>query len=155
MTNEPMERPRPLRFLIAEDEVVLAFALRMQLEQRGLEVVGVAMDGQTALDQCRRLRPDVVLMDVKMPTMDGLESTRLIMEQCPTCVIIVTAFAEEDCRRQAKAAGAMCFLPKPVQAAGVLKELAAAQARFAEFDALLARSPSAKEALEAWRQQED
>jgi AmiR/NasT family two-component response regulator len=141
----------PLRMLIAEDELILAYAMRGQLEQRGVEVVGLAADGTAAVAQCRQLHPDVILMDVRMPEIDGIEGTRLIMQHCPTCVIIVTAFADEETRTKAEAAGAMGFLSKPIQAAGVLEEVPQARARFAEFAALCAESSGVEEALAARR----
>jgi two-component system, response regulator PdtaR len=138
-----------LRVVIAEDELVLAYALRGQLEQRGVEVVGLATNGCVALARCLELCPDVVLMDVRMPRTDGLEGTRLVMQQCPTCVIVVTAFTDEATRAKAEAVGAMGFLSKPVQAVGVIEEIPKARARFAEFEFLRAESRDLEEALAA------
>jgi AmiR/NasT family two-component response regulator len=136
-----------VRVLIAEDELILAHVMRSQLQRRGVEVVGVATNGRTVVEQCRELHPEVVLMDVHMPETDGLEATRLIMENCPTCVIIVTAYADEETVTKAEAVGAMGFLSKPVQAVGVLEEVPRACARFDEFAAIRAESPDLEEAL--------
>lgn len=135
------------RLLIAEDEVILALAMRAQLEQRGMEIVGLATNGREVLAQCQAARPDVVLMDVRMPETDGVEGTRLIMQHCPTCVIMVTAFADEGTRARAEAAGAMGFLTKPIQALGVLEEMPRARSRFAEFEAIRVESQDLEEAL--------
>ncbi len=136
-----------MRVLIAEDELLLAYAMRGQLQQRGVEVVGIASNGKAVFEYCQELHPDVVLMDVRMPETDGIEGTRLIMERCPACVIMVTAFADEETRAKAEAAGAMGFLSKPVQAGGVLEEVPKACARFAEFEAIRAESQDVEEAL--------
>jgi two-component system, response regulator PdtaR len=138
---------RALRLLIAEDELLLAYAMRGQLETRGVNVVGLAIDGDTALTRCLELRPDVVLMDVRMPRTDGVAATRLVMRECPTCIIVVTAFADDEARAKAEAAGAMGFLSKPIQAAGVLEEIPKARARFAEFGLLRAESRDLEETL--------
>ncbi len=136
-----------LRVLIAEDELILAYAMRGQLEQRGIEVVGLAGNGRAAIEQCLLTRPDVVLMDVRMPQTDGIQATRELMEHCPTCVIMVTAFGDEETMVRAEAAGAMGFLSKPVQAGGVLGAVPKARARFAEFETILAASRDVDEAL--------
>ena len=77
-----------MRIVIAEDEIILGVMLKQQLEDRGLEVIGLAPNGQVAVDLCRDSHPDGVLMDIRMPVMDGLEATRLIMAECPTRVVI-------------------------------------------------------------------
>lgn len=137
-----------LRVLIAEDELILAYVMRGQLEQRGVEVVGLTASGRATLEQCHQARPDVVLMDVRMPETDGIEGTRLIMQDCPTCVIVVTAYSDEQTMAKAEAAGAMGFLSKPIQAAAVLEAIPQAQARFAEFEAIQAEARDLAEALE-------
>ena len=143
-----------LRILIAEDELILAYVMQGQLEQRGLEVVGVATNGQATLEQCRSACPDVVLMDVRMPETDGIEGTRLIMQDCPTCIIVVTAHSDEATRAKAEAVGAMGFLAKPTQPAAVLEAIPAARARFAEFEAIRAHASDLDEALETRRRVE-
>jgi two-component system, response regulator PdtaR len=137
-----------LRVLIAEDELILAYAMRGQLEKQGVKVVGLATNGRAVCEQCQERRPDVVLMDVRMPETDGIEATRLVMEQCPTCVLVVTAFDDEETRAKAEAVGAMGYLSKPVQAGGVLEEIPKARARFAEFEAIRAESRDLEEALD-------
>jgi CheY-like chemotaxis protein len=111
------------RVVIAEDEVLLAMTLRRQLEAHGVAIVGVALDGQMALDLCRETQPDAVLMDLRMPVMDGFEATRRIMAECPTRVIVVTALDAPDTRAKAEAAGAARFLIKPVSPEAVLEAI--------------------------------
>jgi two-component system, response regulator PdtaR len=139
---------RALRVLIAEDELILAYAMQGQLEKRGVEVVGLATNGHAACEQCQERRPDVVLMDVRMPHTDGIEGTRLIMRQCPTCVLMATAFDDEETRVKAEAVGAMGYLSKPLQAGGILEEIPKARARFAEFEVIRAESRDLEEALD-------
>jgi two-component system, response regulator PdtaR len=136
-----------MRILIAEDELILAYAMRAQLKQRGLEVVGLATNGRQVFDHCQRLQPDIVFMDVRMPEVDGIEGVRLIMQHCPTCIIMITAFADEATKARAEAAGAMGFLSKPVQAGGVLEEVPRARARFTEFETMQDQCSSLEEAL--------
>ena len=116
------------RVLVVEDEWLLAVTLRGQLESLGHEVVGLASTGLEAIEQCRTRHPDIVLMDVQMPKMDGLEATRSIMRDFPTCVVIVTGNAL--LAAQAGAAGAAGYVVKPLQASQIDGVLAAACRRF-------------------------
>jgi len=136
-----------LRVLIAEDEVALALALRRQLEKSGCEVVGLAADGKQAVELCQATRPDVVLMDVGLPVMDGIRATRTIMQECPTCVLILTAFHGREISVEAEAAGAMGCLAKPTSAPDVLRAAESALARFAEFGVIRAESEDLDAAL--------
>lgn len=112
-----------MRVVIAEDEVVLALALRTQLEARGVTVVGVARNGEAALELCRERRPEAVLMDLRMPVMDGLEATRRVMIECPTRVIVLTAMDTPWARAKAEEAGATDFLTKPADPEAILEAL--------------------------------
>ncbi len=111
--------------LIAEDEVILALMLRQQLEDEGVEVVGVARNGKIALDLCREHRPDAVLMDIRMPVMDGFEATRRIMAECPARVVMLTAMDAPDTIELAEEAGAVACLMKPSSTAEILRALKA------------------------------
>lgn len=125
-----------LRVLIAEDEWLVAFTLREQLEQRGCEVVGIAKTGQEAVEQCLAAHPDVVLMDIRMPVLDGLEATKRVMQEQPTCVVMLTAGGRPADVAKAEEAGAMAYLVKPVSGDQILPAIEMARRRFREFVAL-------------------
>lgn len=126
-----------LRVVIADDQALVRTGFRMILNARGIEVVGEAGDGAEAVDAVRRLRPDVVLMDIRMPTMDGLEATRRILAEPTDCrVLILTTFDLDRYVYAALAAGASGFLLKDVTP----EHLAAAVRLVTTGDALLAPS---------------
>jgi response regulator NasT len=122
-----------VRVLIAEDEWLISFALRQQLEKSGWEVVGIAKNGREAIDLCLQERPDLIFMDVRMPELDGIEATRSIMQLCPTCVVMLTAYGEDDHLERATKAGAMGYLVKPIGAEAILPAIERARARFQEL----------------------
>ncbi|TCC52568.1 response regulator transcription factor [Kribbella capetownensis] len=125
------------RVVIADDQALVRTGFRMILTARGIEVAGEAADGGEAVDAVRRLQPDVVLMDIRMPTMDGLEATRRILAESPDCrVLILTTFDLDRYVYAALAAGASGFLLKDVTP----EHLAAAVRLVNTGDALLAPS---------------
>ena len=132
----PEARPAP-RVLIADDQELIRTGFRLILTARGIDVIGEAADGAEAVAAERRLRPDVVLMDIRMPTMDGLEATWRILEHSPRCrVLMLTTFDLDRYVYAALAMGASGFLLKDVTA----DHLAAAVRLVATGDALLAPS---------------
>jgi two-component system, response regulator PdtaR len=138
-----------LRVLIAEDEPALAYALRRQLELSGHQVVGIAGNGSEAAELCQATHPDVVVMDVGMPVMDGIQATRRIMQEGLTCVLVLTAFEGHEVTAEAEAAGAMGCLAKPAGGPEVLRAMEGARARFAEFGLLHAEAKDLEAAVAA------
>ncbi len=120
-----------LRILIADDECLVAAMLRRQLEALGHRVIAAVANGAEAVRVCRAERPDLVLMDFQMPVMDGVEATRALMTDSPTCIVIVTGSA--SVKQAAEAAGAMGFASKPIAPRQLLPLIEAALRRFEQF----------------------
>jgi AmiR/NasT family two-component response regulator len=124
------------RVVLAEDEALIRLDLREMLEEEGYEVVGEAGDGETAVIMARDLRPDLVVMDIKMPGVDGLTAAERITESRLAPVLILTAFSQKDLVEQAAQAGAMGYLVKPFQKTDVVPAIELAVARHQERVAL-------------------
>ena len=120
----------PIRVLIAEDDFLVTEMVRGLCEKCGFAVVGKAADGRRAVELAQSLRPDVVLMDLRMPDMDGIEATRCIHETCPTPVVMLTAHETPDLVEASAAAGAGAYLVKPPTAAELDRAVKIATARF-------------------------
>ena len=118
------------RVLIAEDERLVAFVMRGQLEAQGYQVVGIASTGVEALEKCKNEHPEIILMDVQMPEMDGIEATQHIMQECPTTVIMVSANGDSDQIMTARKAGALAYLVKPVNERLLAESMAEAHQQF-------------------------
>ena len=125
-----MER---IRVVIADDESVICMDLKEMLSNLGYLVVGEAGDGKSAVNLARELRPDVVLMDVKMPDMDGIEAAKILTEERIAPVVLLTAFSQRDLIERARGAGVVGYLVKPVQEANLAPAIEIALSRFAEF----------------------
>ena len=102
------------RVVIVEDEGITQMQLRKVLTWAGLEVVGSASDGQAGVEIVLRERPDLVLMDINMPVMNGLEAAERILEKCSVCILMLTAYPDETFREQARRIGTSGYLLKPV-----------------------------------------
>ena len=124
------------RVLIAEDEALIRLDLREMLVEEGYDVVGEAGDGETAVSMAEQLRPDLVILDVKMPVMDGIAAAERIAGARVAPVVILTAFSQRDLVERARAAGAMAYLVKPFQKKDLLPTIEMAATRFAEIVAL-------------------
>jgi response regulator NasT len=136
-----------MKVLIAEDEPVVAQGLRVQLEELGHSVVGVAYDGRDAVAKAGSLAPDFILLDIKMPRLDGLEATRQIMAHRPAPIVLVTAHSDPDLIQQAMVNGVMGYLVKPVNRKDLVPAIALATSRFGDLMALRKDVQGLKEAL--------
>jgi response regulator NasT len=126
----------PRRVLIAEDEALIRLDLREMLEEEGFEVVGEAGDGETAVALATQLLPDVCILDVKMPALDGLSAAEQIVGSRVAPVVILTAFSQRDLVERAREAGVMAYLVKPFEKKDVVPAVEMAVSRFAEIVAL-------------------
>jgi AmiR/NasT family two-component response regulator len=136
------------RVLIAEDEALIRLDLKEMLEEEGYAVVGEAGDGETAVSMAEQLRPDLVILDVKMPIMDGIAAAERIAGARVAPVVILTAFSQRDLVERARAAGAMAYLVKPFQKKDLLPTIEMAASRFAEIVALESEVSDLTERLE-------
>lgn len=134
--------------VIAEDEAIIRLDLREMLEEEGYGVVGEAGRGDQAVELVRNLRPDVVILDVKMPGMDGIEAARQICAESICAVLMLTAFSQREIVEQARDAGALAYLVKPYQKADLVPAIELAIARFAETKALVAEVGELTQRLE-------
>jgi two-component system, response regulator PdtaR len=126
----------PFRVVIAEDEALIRLDLKEMLEEEDYEVVGEAGDGETAVKLAVSQRPDLVILDVKMPVLDGLSAAGQIAEQRIAPVVILTAFSQRDLVERARDAGAMAYLVKPFTKADLVPAIEMAVSRFQEVRAL-------------------
>jgi response regulator NasT len=125
-----------LRVLVAEDEALIRLDLVELLTDEGYTVVAEAGDGEEALDLARKLTPDLVVMDVKMPKMDGISAAAVIAEERIAPVVMLTAFSQRELVERARDAGAMAYVVKPFDASDVVPAIEIAMARFAEIRAV-------------------
>jgi two-component system, response regulator PdtaR len=136
------------RLLIAEDEAIIRLDLKEMLEEEGYTVVGEAADGEAALRMARDQAPDLVIMDVKMPGMDGLTAAGKIVDEELGAVLILTAFSQRDLVQRAAEAGAMGYLVKPFQKTDLMPAIDIALARHAQLSAVRRESAGLSEQLE-------
>ena len=138
----------PFRVVIAEDEALIRLDLKEMLEEDGYVVVGEASDGEAAVKLTESLRPDLVIMDIKMPGLDGISAAERITAEHMAAVVILTAFSQRDLVLRARDAGAMAFLVKPFTKANLVPAIEIAVSRFQEFAALESEVSNLKERLE-------
>lgn len=136
-----------LRVLIAEDDLFVAEVIREEVLKLGASVVGQAADGCAAVDLTCRLKPDVVLMDVQMPRMDGIAAACEIQERCPTPVVMLTVHTEQEVAARAAQAGVGAYLVKPADRESLLRAITVARARFADVATLRCANSELREAL--------
>ncbi len=135
------------KVLIAEDEAIIRLDLKEMLEEEGLDVVGEAPDGDAAVRLARERDPDLVIMDIKMPGLDGLSAAEKITRDGLAAVLILTAFSQKDLVQRAAEAGAMAYLVKPFQKNDLMPAIDVALARHAEMSALKKESADLSEQL--------
>jgi len=140
-----MERTR---VIIADDESIIRMDLREMLTNLGYLVVGEAGDGRSAVNLARELRPDVVIMDIKMPDLDGIEAARNLTQERIAPVVLLTAFSQRDLVERAKEAGVVGYLVKPFRESDLGPAVEVALARFNEFRTLEKEVADLKETLE-------
>ena len=137
------------RVLIAEDEALIRLDLKEMLEEEGYAVVAEVGDGQQAVDRATELRPDLVILDIQMPVLDGLGAAERIAGDRIAPVIVLTAFSQRELVERARDAGAMAYLVKPFSKNDLVPAIEVARARFAEMSALDDEVRTLEDRLEA------
>jgi len=140
-----MERTR---VIVADDESLIRMDLREMLTNLGYLVVGEVADGRSALNQARELRPDVVVMDIKMPDMDGIEAAKILTEERVAPVVLLSAYSQRELVERAREAGVVAYLVKPYREEELAPAIEVALARFAEFKDLEKQVADLQVALE-------
>lgn len=123
----------PLRIVIADDEPIIRMDLRRTLENMGHVVTGEAGDGKQAVEMTREFKPDVVILDIKMPVMDGIDAAKLISTEGIAPVLLLTAYSQKDLVERARDAGVFAYLVKPFKEADLMPAIEIAIARFDEY----------------------
>ena len=140
-----MERTR---VIIADDESVIRADLREMLTNLGYLVVGEVGDGQSAVNVARELKPDVVIMDIKMPDLDGIEAAKILTQEKVAPVLLLTAYSQRDLIDRAKEAGVVGYLVKPFREQEIVPAIEIALERFKEFSELEKEVGNLRETLE-------
>ncbi|MDG3013617.1 ANTAR domain-containing response regulator [Speluncibacter jeojiensis] len=133
---DPSSARPPKRVLVAEDEALIRLDLVEMLREEGYDVVGEAADGQEAVELAEKLRPELVIMDVKMPRRDGIDAASEIASRRIAPVVILTAFSQRELVERARDAGAMAYLVKPFTKSDLVPAVELATSRFSELSAL-------------------
>jgi response regulator NasT len=140
---------KPIRIVIAEDEAIIRLDLRESLEAEGYVVVGETGRGDEAVELSRVLKPDVVILDIKMPGLTGIEAAEIINNEKIAAVLLLTAFSQRDLIQDASQAGALAYLVKPFQRSELVPSIELAIGRFQEIIALRKENDDLLENLEA------
>ena len=138
-----------IRVVVAEDEAIIRLDLTETLREEGYDVVGETGRGDRALEMIRELKPDLAILDVKMPGMDGLEVARHVGDERICGVLVLTAFSQREIIEQARDAGALAYLVKPYQKSDLIPAIEVAIGRFRELQALTGHVDALGEQLEA------
>jgi len=138
-----------MRILIAEDETIIRLDLRELLERSGFEICAEARDGLEAVELARKELPDLAILDVKMPEIDGIEAAKRILEERPIPIVMLTAYSQQELIARAVEAGVYGYLVKPFRETDLLPAIETARARHAELMNLREEADSLAEALAA------
>lgn len=149
MSDSAVERSTATRVVLAEDEAIIRLDLKELLEEEGYEVVGETGRGDEAVELVRKLRPNLAILDIKMPGMDGLSAARHIAGERLAAVLILTAFSQRDLVEQARDAGALAYLVKPFQKSDLIPAIEVALGRHSEMLSLERELGDLAERLEA------
>lgn len=137
-----------LKILLADDEALLRLDLREMVADAGHEIVGEAADGAQAVELARRLRPDFIIMDVKMPVMDGLTAAKIIADEAIAPVLLLTAYSQQDIVEKARDSGVIAYLVKPVREEQLFPAMEIAVSRFQEMQQLNRELDDLRDSLE-------
>lgn len=139
---------KKLKILLADDEAILRLDLREMLTEAGHEVVGEAANGEEAVKLARQLQPEFIIMDVKMPVMDGLTAAKIIAEENIAPVLLLTAYSQQDIVEKASEAGVIAYLVKPIREEQLFPAMEIAAKRFTEVQKLNLELAQLKDSLE-------
>ena len=138
----------PIRVVIAEDEAIIRLDLKESLEAEGYAVIGETGRGDEAIDLVRMLEPDLVILDIKMPGMNGIDAAKVISDEGLAAVILLSAFSQQDLIKKASNAGVLAYLVKPFQRSDLVPSIELALGRFEEISDLKQETVMLKERLE-------
>ena len=137
------------RIVIADDEPITRMDLAEILKEAGYDVVGEASDGFDAIELCRKTKPNLILMDIKMPLLDGLKASKIINnESLADCIVLITAYSGKEFIEEAKAAGVMGYVIKPINEKSLLPAIEIALSKSEEIQEIRSESQKSKESLE-------
>lgn len=137
-----------LKIIIADNESIIRMDLKEMLEEAGHEVIGESFNGLKAIELTQKLKPDLVIMDIKMPEMDGITAAKIISDKKLAPVILLTAFSQQNIVEKAKKSGVLAYLVKPITSNNLFPAIEIAMSRFEEIKQLEAQLDNVKNSLE-------
>ena len=138
----------PIRIVLADDESIIRMDLKEMLTSLGYVVVGEAGDGRSAVNSARELRPDLVIMDIQMPDLDGIDAARILTQEGIAPVLLLTAYSQKELIERAKQAGVVGYIVKPFRESDLAPAIEVALERYREFRAMRAELRDVQETLE-------